>query len=232
MKGKIGCPTKIITPVPHMREPAKGGTKELSQKAKFRLKVFDWYYHNPALYSLSGMPGASPACRHFGIHRPYFYCWKARYGKRRLSSLENKTTRPRNPRRAAYSRELAGKAKQIRKDDPSCPARKIRPILLRTESAVPSVSTIGRLISRENLFFRAGTKRHKKRGRNRLKKAHERQRKPCNLKADAPRQIIESDMKHIYLLGQKQYAFCAVDPAPKWRHQRSGAAYSIFSFES
>ncbi|MDR0473533.1 MAG: helix-turn-helix domain-containing protein [Treponema sp.] len=77
-----------------MREPVKGGTKELSEKAKFRLKVFDWYYHNPALYSLSGLPDASLTCRHFGIHRPYFYRWKARYDKRRLSSLENRTTRP------------------------------------------------------------------------------------------------------------------------------------------
>ncbi|MDR0456796.1 MAG: hypothetical protein LBH20_08965, partial [Treponema sp.] len=48
MKGKIGCPTRIIPPVLLMRELAKGETKELSEKAKFRLKVFDWYYHNSA----------------------------------------------------------------------------------------------------------------------------------------------------------------------------------------
>ncbi|MDR0475123.1 MAG: helix-turn-helix domain-containing protein [Treponema sp.] len=206
------------------------GTKELSPKAKSRLKVFDWYYHNSALYSLSGRADASLACRHFGIQRSYFYRWKARYDKRRLSSLENKTTRPRNMRRPACPRELAGKAKQIRKDDPTYSAKKIRPILMRTESAVPSVSTIGRLISRENLFFRADAKRHKKRSKS-AQKAHERQRKPYNLKADAPRQIIESGMKHAGLLGEKHYAFCAVDPAPKWRHQRSGGTRGILPFK-
>jgi transposase-like protein len=117
-----------------MRELAKGETKELSQKAKFRLKIFDWYYQKSALHSVSGLPDASLTCRHFGIHRSYFYRWKARYDKRRLSSLENKTTR-RNPRRPCYSRELIGKVRQIRKDDPSYSAKKIRPILLRSEAS-------------------------------------------------------------------------------------------------
>jgi hypothetical protein len=90
MRGRIGCPTRIITPIPHVREPAKGETKKLPQKAKFRLKVFDWYYHKSALHSLSGIPGASLTCRYFGIHRSYFYRWKARCDKRRVSSLENR----------------------------------------------------------------------------------------------------------------------------------------------
>jgi hypothetical protein len=55
-----------------MREPVKGETEGLSQKAKFRLKVLGWHYHKPALYSLSGLADASLACRHFGIHRPVF----------------------------------------------------------------------------------------------------------------------------------------------------------------
>jgi hypothetical protein len=77
-----------------VRELAKGESKELSQKAKLRLKIFDWYYHKPALYSVSGLPDASLTCRHFGIHRSYFYRWKARYDKRRLSSLENRAAAP------------------------------------------------------------------------------------------------------------------------------------------
>jgi hypothetical protein len=52
-----------------MREPAKGAAKELSEKAKFRLKVFDWYRNTPPRFSLSGLPDAKLACRHFGIHR-------------------------------------------------------------------------------------------------------------------------------------------------------------------
>ena len=41
MKGKIGCPTQIVT-LPHrLRELAKAETGELSEKARFRLKVLD-----------------------------------------------------------------------------------------------------------------------------------------------------------------------------------------------
>jgi hypothetical protein len=37
-----------------MRELARGETKALSETAKFRLKVFDWYWNTPPGFSLSG----------------------------------------------------------------------------------------------------------------------------------------------------------------------------------
>jgi len=83
-----------------------------------------------------------------------------------------------------------------------------------SEEDVPSVATIGRLISREKLFFRPDTKRRKKHSKA-AKAAHERKRKPYDLKADGARKVIEFDMKHIYLLGVKLYAFCAIDPFTK-----------------
>jgi hypothetical protein len=46
VKGKIGCPTRIVTPIPYMREMFGGAAKELSKDAKFRLKVPDWYFGN------------------------------------------------------------------------------------------------------------------------------------------------------------------------------------------
>jgi hypothetical protein len=36
-----------------MREPARGTSRELSEKAKFRLKVSGWYRDTPARFSLS-----------------------------------------------------------------------------------------------------------------------------------------------------------------------------------
>jgi transposase InsO family protein len=81
-------------------------------------------------------------------------------------------------------------------------------------AAVPSVATLGRLINREHLFFRPDTGRRKKHAQS-AHKAHERLRKPYNLKADGARHIVEFDMKHVYLLGQKHYAFCAIDPCTK-----------------
>jgi hypothetical protein len=59
-----------------------------------------------------------------------------------------------------YSRDLAAKVRAIRKEDQMYSGKKIRTILLRAmhEAYVPSVSTLSRLINRENLFFRPGTK--------------------------------------------------------------------------
>jgi transposase InsO family protein len=82
------------------------------------------------------------------------------------------------------------------------------------EAEVPSVATLGRLIRRENLFFRPDTKLHRKRSKAAVK-GHEHRRKPGTLKADAPNKMIEYDMKHVYLLGQKLYAFCAIDSFKK-----------------
>lgn len=170
------------------------------------------YYHQSVRFSVSGQRDVGVTCRHFGIHRSYFYRWKGRYDKRRLSSLENRPTIPKKRRSPSYSRELVENIRDIRKEDPTYSAKKIRPILLRAMevASVPRVSTLGRLISRENLFFRSDVTRHKKHSKA-AKKAHERTRKPHDLKASAPGQVIEFDMKHVYLLGQKQYAFCAVD---------------------
>jgi hypothetical protein len=89
---------RIVTPVPHMREPARGERKALSEAAKFRLKVFDWYRNSSPRFSLAGLPDAKLTCRHFGIHRSYFYRWKKRYDPKRLSSPENKPPVPKRKR--------------------------------------------------------------------------------------------------------------------------------------
>jgi hypothetical protein len=185
---------------------------ELTEKAKHRLKILDYYFKKSPAFSSNGKPNAALTCRHFGIHRSYFYFWLKRYQRKRLSSLENRPTAPLNRRRPEYPQSLVIAVKEIRKADPTYSGKKIRPILLRTmaEKDVPSVATLGRLIRRENLFFRADTKRRKKRA-NSAKKAHERLRKPYGLKPEDGSGVVEFDMKHVYLLGMKQYAFCAVN---------------------
>jgi len=211
MKSRIGCPTQIITRLPRLYTQAQVREVELSKKAKFRLEVFDWYFNNSSLFSLSGLPDAQLTCRHFGIHRSYFYRWKKRYDKKRLVSLENRSQAPHTKRQPEYSRDVVKAVKEIREKDPTYSGKKIRTILLRSmaEEEVPSEATIGRLIRRENLFFRADTSRRKKHS-NSAKKAHKRLRKPYDLKPEDTREIVEFDMKHIYLLGIKLYAFCAI----------------------
>jgi transposase len=212
MKGRIGCPTQIVTRIPYLCSPALLREVELSKKAKFRLDVFDWYYNNSAHFSFSGKPDAKLTCRHFGIHRSYFYRWMKRYDRKRLASLENRCTAPAKKREPEYSRAVVKAVREIREKDPTYSGKKIRPILLRAmaEKDVPSTATIGRLIARENLFFRADIKRRKKHS-NSAKKAHKRLRKPYGLKPENGLGVVEFDMKHVYLLGMKQYAFCAVN---------------------
>jgi transposase len=170
-----------------MREPAKGERKALSEKAKFRLKVFGCYRNEPPRFSLTGLPDAglgiyAETRRHFGIHRSYFYRWKERYDPKRLSSLENKPSAPKGKREPGYSREPVRAVRAVREADPSYSAKKIRPILLRVRASVPGTAALRGLTARENLFFRPGAKRHKKRSKA-AKTAHERKRKPYNLKA-------------------------------------------------
>ena len=219
MRGQIGCPIVSVTRIPHGREIASVAVKKLSKEALFRLKVFDFYFHNSPRFSRDGKPNASITCRRFGIHRSYFYRWKKRYNRYKLESLENRKTTPKKRRVPSYSWTTIKAVREIREANPSWSAKKIRPILLRNQALgenerVPSVATIGRLIRRENLFFRSDIARRKKNSR-RTKALAARKRKPYDLKAITPRQIVEFDMKHIYLMGRKQYAFCAIDPFTK-----------------
>jgi transposase len=216
MRGRVGCPARIITRLPRQREPARVGAPALSEKAKRRLEVLDRYFKKSPRFSKNKKPNAALACRHFGIHRSRFYRWKARYNPMRLESLEPGSAVPKRKRRPEYTRAPVEKVRAIRKEDQTYSGKKIRPVLPRSmaEAEVPSVSTLGRLIRREHLFFRPDTKLHRKRS-NAALKAHERRRKPAGLKATGPNQVVEYDMKHVYLLGQKLYAFVAIDPFKK-----------------
>jgi hypothetical protein len=108
-------------------------------------------------------------CRRFGINRPEFYCWKKRFGKGSLRPLENRPAVPLKKNRPEYSRELVREVRHIRGNDYACPARKIRQILRRDKPYpdIPGRAAIGRLISRENLFFRADAERRRKQPKTR-----------------------------------------------------------------
>jgi hypothetical protein len=136
----------------------------LSAEAKLRLKVFG-YYRQSGRFSGTGLPDVSLTCRRFGISRPEFYCRKKRFGKSNLRPLENRPAVPLKHNRPEYSREPVREVRDIRGNDHACPARKIRQILRRDKPYlnIPSRATIGRLISRENLFFRADAERRRKR---------------------------------------------------------------------
>jgi hypothetical protein len=158
----------------------------LSAEAKLRLKV-SGCCRQSGRFSGTGLPNVSLTCRHFGINRSKFYYWEKRFDKSNLRSLENRPAVPLKRNRPKYSRELVREIRAIRENDHTYSARKIRQIMRRDKPYpdIPSRATIGRLISRENLFFRADAERHRKRSKA-AKDAHKRRRKPYDLHASAP----------------------------------------------
>lgn len=171
----------------------------LSREAKHRLKVIEFYLacHNVTL-----------TCRHFGICRSYFYKWYNRYDPRHIASLENRTTRPHRMRQATYDTGFVGLIRKLRTDYPSYSAKKLARIVHRDYGIGYSAATIGRIIKRFYLYFsRVVHLRNHRRGAKRSWV----KRKPFNLKATGPSQVIEFDMKHIWLANYRYYAFVAVD---------------------
>jgi transposase-like protein len=201
MTNNIGSSTTYSTILPNNATLNRIKPVNLSKQARFRLTIIDHYIHKTYNVSLT--------CRHFAITRSYFYKWYKRYNPRNLSSLENKSHRPHRIRQATYDASLIRLIRKLRQDYPTYSSKKLAIILLRDFNLKFSHSTIGRIILKYKLYFRAIMQLAKARSK-RCIKLHK-QRKPYNLKATAPAKVIEFDMKHIYASSQKQYAFVAID---------------------
>ena len=83
---------------------------ELSRKARQRLKWFDYYD--------SRGRNARLTCRHFDISPQTFYCWKRRYDRKELPSLEDRSHRPYHVRQPTYSVELVEAVLRLREEYP------------------------------------------------------------------------------------------------------------------
>lgn len=201
MTNKVGSSTIYSTILPNNAALSRIKPVNLSKQAKLRLGIIDHYIHKTYNVSLT--------CRHFAITRSYFYKWYNRYSPRNLSSLENKSNRPHKIRPATYDTSLIKLVRQLRTDYPSYSSKKLSVILKRDWGISYSHSTIGRIILKYKLYFRAAFKLARQRSKRAV--AIWKKRKPYNLQAKAPAKVIEFDMKHIYTCGRRQYAFVAVD---------------------
>ena len=201
MTNRVGLSTTYGTILPNNAALSRIKPVSLSREARHRLAIIEHYLNKTRNVSLT--------CRHFCIARSYFYKWYARYNPRHLSLLENRSRRPRRLRPTTYSTSLIKLVRSLRTDYPSYSSKKLAVILKRDWNIYYSHSTIGRIILKYNLYFRAAiqlAKQHSKRAIAVWKK-----RKPYNLQAKAPASVIEFDMKHIFICGTKHYAFVAVD---------------------
>jgi transposase InsO family protein len=172
---------RIVTVVPWLGKLDGLKSADLSAEAKLRLKV-SGCCRRPGRFSGTGLPNVSLTCRRFGINRSKFYCRRKRFGKSNLRSLENRPAVPLKHNRPEYSREPVREVRDIRGNYHACPARKIRQILRRDKPYldIPSRAAVGRLISRESLYFRAAAEDAHKRRRKLLRvSAPGKAAKPC-----------------------------------------------------
>ena len=106
--------------------------------AKQRLKWLDYYQAHGE--------NASLTCRYFGISRQTFYRWKRRFNPGDLTTLEERSHRPRQVRQSTWSPELSQAVLELREQHPRWGKDKLT-VLLRREDWQVSTSMVGRILT-------------------------------------------------------------------------------------
>ena len=193
-----GTQTRIGVVVPKLSSIRP--TVTLSKEAKQRLKWIDYYHNN-------GNNGVL-TCRHFGIHHKTFYRYYNRFKAGGLVGLESRSSRPHQVRKPLTPRPVVELVKRLRRANPEYSKYKLEVILRRDYGYSLSASTIGRIISRHNLFF---TPLVKPKGHPHRRTSLARLRKPKDFVAELPGKLVEVDLKHLPNMGVKRYGFVAID---------------------
>ncbi len=111
---------------------------ELTPEARKRLKWFDYYEAHGRKAALT--------CRYFGISRETFYRWKRRYDPSDLSSLNDRSHRPRRVRKPTWTPAQVEAVRSIRERYPRWGKDKLA-VLLRREGIRIATSRVGRILS-------------------------------------------------------------------------------------
>jgi hypothetical protein len=113
-------------------KPSKSGRLaqvgvELSREARVRLAWMDFYRR---------CDNVAHTCRHFGISRQTFYRWHRRYDPYDLSTLEERSHRPRQCRQPTWAFPLEEKVLGLRLQFPRLGKDKLA-VLLRRQKSEP-----------------------------------------------------------------------------------------------
>ncbi|MBR9683050.1 transposase [Candidatus Woesearchaeota archaeon] len=178
----------------------------LTERAKYKMKVLDWYKNHGNNISLTA--------RHFGLGRATLHRWIKRFKHYGITGLNEKSRRPKNTRKPETSWLAVMRIVQLRKMYPAWSKYKIK-ALLEKENIQLSASTVGRIIKRKNLI-------NKKVSRKRRKASlSPKARFPHGLRISEPGDMVQMDVKHIMLPGGKKlYQFTAIDVLTKQRALR------------
>jgi transposase InsO family protein len=110
---------------------------DISKEAHNRLKWFDYYEQVGR--------NARKTCRHFGISPDTFYRWKRRYRRDKLSSLEERSRRPKHVRQPTWSYETVSAVLALREEYPRWGKEKLA-VLLKARAIPISSSMVGRIL--------------------------------------------------------------------------------------
>lgn len=179
-------------------------TVTLTKAAKLRLSWMDYYQGHGR--------NAALTCRYFGISKSCFFKWKARLDRLGLTGLEDQSKRPDKVRKPTTPPDVVAAIRTLRKANPEYSKYKLQVILKRDYGYSVHASTVGRVISRYNLFFVPPVKQKGHPGR---RQSIAKLRKPSDLVVAHPRDLVEVDVKHLPNIGAKRYAFVAIDVVSK-----------------
>ncbi len=113
------------------------GAVELSPEGRDRLRAL-------SLWRESGDVGL--VMKTFGVSRATLYRWRKRFDPRDLTTLQERTRRPRRVRQPTWSAELVQAVLRLREQYPRWGKAKLA-VLLRREGLLTSVSTVGRILA-------------------------------------------------------------------------------------
>jgi putative transposase len=111
----------------------------LSSQARARLAMIEWHRRSGA--------NVARTARHFGFSRPTVYRWLARYDRWQLTTLENRSSRPRRRRRPTWTLAQLAAVKAVRERYPRWGKDKLA-VLLRRDGVRVSTSMVGRILLR------------------------------------------------------------------------------------
>ena len=179
-------------------------TVTLTKAAKLRLAWMDYYHAHGK--------NAALTARHFGVSKSCFFKWKARFDKQGLVGLRDQPKRPKTVRMPLTPEPVAAAIKQLRKANPEFSKYKLAVILKRDYGYQVSASTVGRVITRYDLFFAPPVKRKGHPGR---RQSIARIRKPHGFAPARPGDLVEVDVKHLPHINGRRYGFVAIDVVTK-----------------
>ena len=197
----IGLPRSLV-------RAAGSGAVELSPLARDRLRAL-------TLWEESG--NVKWVCRTFEVSRATLYRWRNRFDPYDLTTLEERTRRPRRVRQPMWSAELVQAVLRLRKQYPRWGKAKLA-VLLRREGLVTSVSTVGRILADlKRRGLRVEPKWRAVSAKRRRARRPYATRKPKDYVPDCPGDLVQVDTLDLSPLpGVRLKQFTARDMVCRW----------------